>query len=184
MAKQVPRTTVHDELTIIAADLTPTVETKPMADILTSDDSGLDDGFVFEYDNDLSDAIQPQCLPDGMKVVGEVEDARLVVSEQTGKPQLVMRHVVSPDNYPADYPVEHYPDGIRLTYFSPEISNTVPGRYHAKKLATAYQVPLSKRLRAQDFVGKKVKLLIAIKTRDGTPMMTVKGIPEPITESF
>lgn len=148
-----------------------------MASILDqSEGSGA--SFVFEYDINLEDAPDQQPLPEGVKYTGTVEDVRSGLNQLTGEPQVILRIVIPPEEFPADFPADHWPDGVRLTYYSPSLGNSISGKANAKHFARALRLPTGNRLRGEDIQGKRVQVEINHNQMDdGRTQMRVRGMP-------
>lgn len=158
------------------SDTKPLSPEPTMSDVLTGGDAG-DGDSLFVYDDSIEDAVAPEALHDGAKVFATVKGVKLQTSDLTGKPQLIFNYLVEPDDYPADFPTDHYPEGIPLINFSAPIGNSVPGRFNQKKIALAHGAPTVKELRATDYIGKRVKVTIKLKNRDdGTKQMLVAAV--------
>jgi len=146
-----------------------------MSSVLTESEG---DNFSFEYDEDLAGAVAPEVLPE-REYIATVIDAKRTESKSSGKPQIVIKYRIDPEQYPVDFPVEHAPDGVEVSYYSPDVGNNVHGRYNMKLIVQSHGLPLSSRVTAQDFVGKRVTLGVIQRTNDqGMKSLWPKGLPK------
>lgn len=156
-------------------------ETDVMSSVLT--DSG-ETAFLFELDDELENAVQPATLPDGEQR-GVIKSITVARNNNNGV-QWRIRVEVPPENYPADFPMEHAPEGISLMYFSRELGrevagDTVPGRWELRRMMQALQLPGGRKLRAEDVLEKPVKFTTATRELDdGSKVTNIKGLLEAI----
>lgn len=147
-----------------------------MSNVLTESEG---DNFTFEYDEDLAGALAPEVLPE-REYLAVVVDAKRGESKASGKPQLLLEYLIAPEQYPADFPVEHEPDGVKVRYYSPDVGNNVHGRYNMKLIIQAHGLPLGSRVSAADFVGQRVLLSVQQRVNDqGLKSLWPKGLPKP-----
>ena len=107
---------------------------------------------VIEFDEDISLAEQPEPLPKGdysFTIVG----AEPRVSGNSGNTYAAITMQISPDDFPADYPVENAPDGVRLIYRRVVLENERNARYRLRKFCEAIGAPMSTRMDLNDWLG-------------------------------
>ena len=114
-------------------------------------------GSVYDFQSNIADAQEPVPLPVG-EYRASVQAAELANSKSTGKPMLVLTHIVSPDQYPADF-ADGNPDGEKLTVYV-GLAETPRNRWRLKKLGEMYGVMIANRLDATAFIGQEVILHI------------------------
>lgn len=123
-------------------------------------------GSVYEFQNSIADAQEPIPLPTGEYRAG-VQSAELAVSKSSGKPMLVLTHIVSPDQYPPDF-ADGNPDGEKLTVYV-SLAETPRNRWNLKKLGEKYGVVIANRLDATAFIGQEVILNVEHEDYQGAP---------------
>ncbi len=143
-----------------------------------ADDEG---GFVFEYDMSVEEAVPPPALPEGREYVGLTSGAKHMANKTTGYDQVVFTITVPPEEYPADFPADLYPEGVEVPYFSARLDNSAIGRFNMKNLAKALGVPASRNIRVTDFNDKRVKFTVSQRPADdGSTRLFVKGLPQAV----
>lgn len=141
-----------------------------------ADDS--DGGFVFEYDMSVEDAVPPPALPEGRSYIGVTSGAKHAANKTTGLDQIIVTLTVPPEEYPADFPADLYPEGVEVPFFSARLDNSAIGRFNMKNLAKAFAVPASRNVKVGDFNGKRVKFEVQHRpSDDGSTRLFVKGMP-------
>lgn len=132
---------------------------------------------IIEFGEDISDAEAPEPLPQGV-YPAEVTSATAGESKSSGRLQITTRFRVSPDDYPADYPMEHAPDGFERSTWTP-CGDNPNGRHRTRQLCEALGVPASKNVDLSDFIGKTCRIQIAPDTNlNGEPdARIVKVLP-------
>lgn len=123
-------------------------------------------GSVYEFQNNLADAQQPQPLPVG-EYRASVKIAELKVSKSSGNPMLALSYHISSDQYPADY-TDGNPDGEVLTTFA-SLKETPRNRWMLRKMCEMHGVAPSNRINATDFIGQEVIVKIEHEDYQGMP---------------
>lgn len=116
-------------------------------------DVGIDDEdmTVFEFSEDISQAEQPDPLPEG-SYSASIEQAVGKVS-QSGKKYAAVTFMIPPEQFPADYPVENAPDGKKLTYRRVPLEDDKQSHFRLRQFCEAIGVPVTKQLDLKQMVG-------------------------------
>lgn len=123
---------------------------------------------TISYDEDLSDALPPEPLPDG-DYRATIVDAKEVESKsRPGTFYMKVDFLIAPDQFPADYDADNAPpDGLILSYRRLSTENTRPARYRMKKFLEAVHYPLSKRIVMSELVTLEAVLKVSSEEYDG-----------------
>ena len=147
-----------------------------MADIIGAD-SGSD--FAFEFTHSTEEAAPPEPLPDAI-YRGEITQMTKTLSDR-GRRRLILRIVVPPENYPADYSTDNAPDGVTVLYFSQDLEDDKQGLWHMRALCKELKIPDGNKFRAEDFEGKQVEVdLTSRELPDGSRRNNIKGLPKAV----
>jgi len=106
---------------------------------------------IIEFDADISQQEAPEPLPVGT-YSAQITEVESKVS-QSGNKYAAVSFYVSVDDFPADYPVENNPDGVRLVYRRASLMDTNQGRYGLRKFCESIGAPMSTRIDLNDWVG-------------------------------
>jgi len=88
-------------------------------------------GSVIDFSDNIEDAEAPLPLPPG-NYDAIIKGAEAKVSGND-KRYAAIQFYISPDSYPADYPIEEAPDGLTITYRRLSLENTKASRFHLKR---------------------------------------------------
>lgn len=114
---------------------------------------------ILEFSEDISTAEQPDPLP-ARDYPAEIRQAE-VRESQKGNKYFSVQLYISPEDYPADYPVENNPDGRVVTYNRLMAEDTPNNRYRLRKFCETIGVPASKRVDTNEWIGQHVVVEIA-----------------------
>lgn len=99
---------------------------------------------IVDFSEDISEAEQPEPLPEGV-YPAEVLAAEVKVS-QKGTKYGAVTFVISPDDFPADYPQENAPDGKVIVYRRLGLEDNQQARFMARRFCEALGAPMGRQL--------------------------------------
>lgn len=106
---------------------------------------------IVEFSEDISEAEAPEPLPPG-EYPATIRGAEIKTS-QRGTRYAAVTFMVSPDEFPADYPVENAPDGKVLVYRRCSMEDNPQARYMLRNFIEAIGATASKRIDVNEWVG-------------------------------
>lgn len=106
---------------------------------------------IVEFSEDISEAEAPEPLPPG-EYPATIRGAEVKIS-QRGTKYAAVTFVVSPDEFPADYPVENAPDGKVIVYRRCSMEDNPQARYMLKNFCEAIGATASKRIDVNEWIG-------------------------------
>lgn len=106
---------------------------------------------IVEFSEDISQAEAPEPLPPGeyAATIRGVE----VKTSQRGTRYAAVTFMVSPDEFPADYPMENAPDGKVLVYRRCSMEDNPQARYMLRNFIEAIGATAAKRIDVNEWVG-------------------------------
>lgn len=107
---------------------------------------------ILEYSEDISQAEAPPPLPVG-EYPATIEAVEQKTSNTTGNEYLAVTLAVSPDDYPADFDADAYPDGVKLSYNRLLVEDTPRARYRMRKWCEAIGAKMSKNIDPTEWLG-------------------------------
>ncbi len=127
---------------------------------------------ILSYGEDIADAEAPPPLPDG-EYPAEIRNVTTKVSSK-GNTMLPIVINVSPDDFPADYPVEFNPDGVSLTSYRLIYDDTPRGRFAMKRFCESIGAPMGKHIDYTAWIGKKVLVTLGHEDYEGMPRNNIQ----------
>lgn len=124
-----------------------------------------DDMMILEFSEDIGDAEAPEPLPVG-DYRGTIEQVEVRVS-QTDRRYVAVTFRVSPDEYPADYPLENAPDGKMLTYRRVPAEDDRQSRFRLRQFCESIGAAMAKQINPQEWIGLEAVLTIDHDTYEG-----------------
>lgn len=115
---------------------------------------------LIQFSQNIADAEAPPPLPAGeyeAVCVGAVPG----ISKSSGNPMLPLTYKISADQFPADFDAGGA-DELTFVYNRLTTRDTAQDRFRMKNICLAHGVAMSNNIDANDFVGKKVRLVISI----------------------
>lgn len=135
---------------------------------------------VYDFSEDVSQAEQPNPLPDGRyKAEIVAVDAKL---SKSGNKYADIQVKIEADSYPVDWPeASEYPDGIVLHYRRITLEDSRPARFRLRRFVEKAGLPaVGKSLDLNDWIGREVKADVkAEKGQDGLMYATVADLVAP-----
>ena len=154
------------------------VSTIETAKVNTTMSNVIDEG-IFEFDEDISTAEPPPPFPNGT-YNGEVVQVAVQLSKSSGNRMWVPEVIIPTHEYPADYPTEEEPEGIRLrTYITvgaPGRPSTAREMVRARRFCEAAGVTTSSSINMTDFMGKPVIVEVEGELYEGEVRPKIKRI--------
>ncbi len=121
---------------------------------------------IIDFSEDIATAEAPPPLPLGT-YTADIRSAEAKVSNNTGNKYGDAVFYISPDQFPADYPIEYAPDGLSLHYRRIALEDTPAGRYRLRQFLEAIGAPLSSRIDMNDWIGMQAQVVIEHDEFDG-----------------
>ena len=113
---------------------------------------------IVEFSEDISEAEAPEPLPAG-EYAATIKAAEIKIS-QRGTKYAVVTFVVSPDEYPADYPAENAPDGKVIVFRRCSMEDNPQARYMLKNFCEAIGATASKRIDVNEWMGLEASIQV------------------------
>lgn len=114
---------------------------------------------IIEFSEDIATAEQPDPLP-ARDYPAEVKAVEIKESAK-GNKYFSVQFYISPENYPADYPLENNPDGRVITFNRLMAEDAPRARYQLRKFLETLGIPASKRIDVNEWLGQQVQVTIA-----------------------
>lgn len=134
------------------------------------DEVPLDDTMdVIELDENLDETPEPDLLPAGFYPAEVVSVERRTNQKGTGD-YFSVRFVISPDNYPADYDVDNYPEGCSLYYNLLRVPGAGDRRakLNIKRFMETLGLPTDvNKIDPSQWIGRPAKLKVEHNTYEG-----------------
>lgn len=106
---------------------------------------------IVEFSEDISQAEAPEPLPVG-EYPATIRAVKVMLS-QRGTKYAAVSFMVSPDEFPADYPVENAPDGKTIVYRRCSLEDNPQARYMLRNFCEAIGAAASKRIDVNEWIG-------------------------------
>lgn len=115
---------------------------------------------LIQFSQNIADAEAPPPLPAG-EYEGVCVGAVPGLSKSSGNPMLPLTYKIAADQFPADFDAGGA-DELTFVYNRLTTRDTAQDRFRMKNICLAHGVAMSNNIDANDFVGKRVKLVITI----------------------
>lgn len=129
---------------------------------------------VVEFTEDVSLAEAPPVLPVGTY---NATCSAASIKQSTSKPEntlLNLEFTIDPNEFPADFPES---EAVKLYWNRNTVNkNTARERWQLKQLGEKLKVVITRRLDANDFVGKQCKLKVKNGAWQGVPRAEIDAI--------
>jgi hypothetical protein len=135
------------------------------SDVTSKKDNSMSDDNILSYSDDISEAEAPAPLPPG-DYPAEIRGATRKTSAK-GNEMVPVTILISPDHYPADYPVENAPDGTTLTYQRLMYEDNARGQYRMRKFCESIGAPTGKAVNPNDWIGRQVVVTVGNEEYEG-----------------
>jgi hypothetical protein len=106
---------------------------------------------IVEFSEDISQAEAPEPLPVG-EYPATIRAVEVKLS-QRGTKYAAVSFMVSPDEFPADYPVENAPDGKTIVFRRCSLEDNPQARYMLRNFCEAIGAAASKRIDVNEWIG-------------------------------
>lgn len=107
---------------------------------------------ILEYSSDISGAEAPPPIPAG-EYPATIESVVQKTSQTSGNEYLSVTLAISPDDFPADFDAESYPDGVKLSYNRLVVEDTARARYGMRKFCEAIGAKMGKQIDPAEWLG-------------------------------
>lgn len=123
---------------------------------------------ILEYAEDISNAEAPPPIP-----VGEypftVESVTQKISATSGNEYLGVVLRIDPNDYPADFDADSFPDGVTLGYNRLIVEDNARARYNMRKWCEAIGAKMGKKIDPTDWIGMTGKVSVTHQDYEGEP---------------
>ena len=106
---------------------------------------------IVEFSEDISEAEAPEPLPVG-EYPATIRAAEVKLS-QRGTKYAAVTFAIAVDEYPADYPAEHAPDGTTVIYRRVGMEDTPAARFGLRRFCEAIGAVPAKKVDVSEWVG-------------------------------
>lgn len=120
---------------------------------------------IVEFSEDIGDAEAPEPLPAG-EYPATIRGAEVKTS-QRGTLYAAVTFVVSPDEFPADYPVENAPDGKVIVYRRCSMEDNPQARYMLRNFIEAIGATASKKIDVNEWMGLSANIQVENEEYEG-----------------
>lgn len=124
-------------------------------------------GSIIEFTHDIDDAEAPIPLPEGT-YEAEIKSVEAKMSTNDKK-YAAVGFYISPDAYPADYPLEEAPDGLTIFYRRLSLENNKMSRFNLRRfIQNIGAPPVGRTLDMTQWVGLRGKVVVKHDTWEDT----------------
>ena len=137
----------------------------------------MSENMILTFSSDIADAEAPEPIPVGT-YVGTIVSAEPAVSRSTGNHYINTAFRIDPDQYPADFNAEGWPDGVILYWRRTPYDDTTRGRFQMKKMCEAIDAPMGGTIDLSAWAGLEAKLHIGHQQNpnDGTMQAEIQKL--------
>jgi len=115
---------------------------------------------IVEFSSDIASAEAPELLPEG-SYPAQLIASEVKVSNNTGNKYAALTFHINVNDFPADFPVENAPDGVKIIYRRVSLEDTPNGRYGLHKFCEAVGAPMSSRIDVAEWQGYEATVEVA-----------------------
>ena len=147
----------------------PKPQPQPDEDMTASSGAADDSLDVIELDQNLDDYPEPELLPPGIYEAELQAVSEKTNQKGTGK-YYAIEFVIPPENFPADYDVDNWPEGLKLFYnllrvpTSGDRRSVANIRKFIEKIGLAVDTP---RIDPNEWIGRHARLRVEHGTWEG-----------------
>lgn len=128
---------------------------------------------IITFSENIADAEAPKPLPAG-DYSATIETVTPKMS-QSGKLGCMVQYRISPDQFPADFDAESYPEGMTVNQWQ-GLDDTAIGRYRLKRFLDAIGAPASKEIDVTAWVGLTATVNLGTESYEGVDRNTIKSV--------
>jgi hypothetical protein len=128
---------------------------------------------IVSFSEDIAEAEAPEPLPE-RDYPATIADAN-VGETKNGDPMFIIKFKINEDDYPADFDAGNAPGGKTLTHYL-VAQDSPAGRHRVKQFCQAVGAPMSKKLRAGDFIGLTAQITIKHEEYEGVPRERIQRV--------
>lgn len=129
---------------------------------------------IVEFSEDISEAEAPEPLPVG-EYPATIMAAEVKVS-QRGTKYAATTFMVSPDEYPADYPADLAPDGKTIIHRRCSLEDNPQARFMLRQFIEAIGATASKKIDVNEWVGLEANIEIEHDEFEGVTREQIKRV--------
>lgn len=130
---------------------------------------------IITYSSDITDAEPPEALPAG-EYLGTIQSVEVKQSTKTGNEYIQVAFFISPEQFPADFPLENAPEGVTLSYNRLSPDDNQRARYQMRKFCEAIGASTSAKLDLNTWIGLDARLETTKDTYEGVPQAQIKKV--------
>lgn len=130
---------------------------------------------ILEYSEDISTAEAPPPIPVG-EYPATIEAVEQKTSATSGNEYLSVALVIAPDDYPADFDGDMYPDGVRLMHNRLITEDSPRARYRMRKWCEAIGAKTGKNIDPTEWIGLNCVVGVAHEPWEGEQRATIKKV--------
>jgi hypothetical protein len=131
---------------------------------------------IVEFSEDISEAEAPEPLPVG-EYPATIRAAEVKIS-QRGTKYAAVSFMITPDSFPADYPIENAADGKMLIYRRVGMEDNPQARYMLKNFCNAIGATASKKIDVNEWIGLEASVEVDHDTYEGVTREQITRVNE------
>jgi hypothetical protein len=131
---------------------------------------------IVEFSEDISEAEAPEPLPVG-EYPTSIRAAEVKIS-QRGTRYAAVTFVITPEEYPADYPIENAPDGKTIIFRRCSLEDNPQSRFMLKNFCEAIGATASKKVDVSEWIGLTAMVEVEHDTYEGVTREQITRVNE------
>lgn len=129
---------------------------------------------IVEFSEDIGEAEAPEPLPVG-EYPATIMAAEVKISQRNTK-YAAVTFMVSPDEYPADYPADLAPDGKTIIHRRCSLEDNPQSRFMLRQFIEAIGATASKKIDVNEWVGLEANIEIDHDEYEGVTREQIKRV--------
>lgn len=130
---------------------------------------------IMEFAEDISTVEAPEPLPVG-EYPATIRGAEIKLGTTSGKQYAAVSFYISPEEYPADYPVDVAPDGKIIIYRRVPMEYDRASMFQLRKFCEAINAPMAKKIDVTEWIGLEARVQIGHDTWEGLPREQIERV--------
>lgn len=130
---------------------------------------------IIEFSEDISQAEQPEPLPLN-DYPFNIRAVEAKIATASGNKYAAVTCYISPDDYPADFPVENAPDGVTIIYRGVPLSDTPQNRWRLRGFCDAIGAPMSNSIDLNEWIGLSAVATVDQEEYEGVMRNVIKRV--------
>lgn len=152
------------------------VEEKPSnveTSVMNDDDN--DDLMIVEFSTDISEAEPPPPLPIG-EYDAEIRSVAKATSKDKGTRYALVNFFIPPEQFPADFDADVYPDGVTIAYRRVSLEDNGMAKWNLRRFGEAINVPMGTRIDMTTWIGQTARVSIEHEMYLGIPRAVITKV--------